>query len=401
MAIPLIVAAMVPIVSLAEARPRGTNTSTPPTSSSASSPLSGVVDDMYNAEYAKAQRLLEPWVKTHPEDFRAWNYLAEAMMDREMLREHLFNGAAFMQSGAVFRQRREPLPPGYRQRLSEVFDRAQRLEEARLRQNPKDQEALYWLGATYSGRTEFDFILLRSYLAAYHEGKQSLRDNERLLKLNPNFTDAYFVIGLAKYSIGTLPWYERLMVSLAGAHGSIPQGVADLERVSQHGHYVREDARVALVAVYERQKNPSRALSLLRQIGRAYPENYLAPLEAARIEEKAGNWRTAAQTYDAVVAKFVDGEKLSSRIPKAEILYRGGHAHERSGELLKALDFYNQASRLPSKSIYIYRSDFAAAQLDRQMNRLPEARSKYQIVASALPDSDIGKQARDALRSIN
>ncbi len=356
---------------------------------------------MYNAEYAKAQRLLEEWVKLHPADFRALNYLAEAIMDREMLREHLFNGGAYLASGAVFRKRSQPLPPGFERRLNTVFDRAQGLEEARLKQNPKQQEALYWLGVTHFGKTEFDFILLRSYWAAFHEGKQSLKDNQRLIMLNPDFTDAYFVIGLAKYAVGTLPWYERWVASLAGIDGSISQGISDLERVRRRGHYEREDARVTLVAIYERQKRYAQALTILRQIEQAYPKNYLASLEAGRIEEKEGNWRAAAQTYDAAVTNLVDGDKASGRDPSAEVLYRGGEAHERLGELQKALDFYNQAGRLPGKSIYIYRADFAAAELDRRLNRLPEAKGKYQIVASALPGSSIGRRSRQALQSIH
>jgi tetratricopeptide (TPR) repeat protein len=364
-------------------------------------PLAPVLDKMYNAEYADGQRMLELWLKSHPDDFRALNYLAESMMDREMLREQLFNGSAYMNSGQAFQHRKQPLPEGFQQRLNGIFDKAQGLEEARLKEDSKDQEALYWLGVTHGGRTEFDFILLRSYFAALHEGKQSLKDNERLLKLNPDFTDAYFVIGLAKYTVGMLPWYIKLVTSLAFAHGSLPQGIADLQRVSQHGHYARVDAQIVLVTIYERQKQYAQALALLRGLTKAYAENYLAPLEVARVEKAQGDWRAAAQTYDAAVEKFVDREKDPGRVPTAELLYRDGEAHEHLGDLQKALDVYHRAGKLPGTSMQIYKADVAAARLDQRFNHIPQAKAEYQIVVQSIPDTDIGRQARQALGGLH
>jgi tetratricopeptide (TPR) repeat protein len=363
--------------------------------------LHAVLYKMYSGDYAAAEQMLEAWLKEHPDDFRALNYLGEAMMDREMLQEHLFRGAAYMNSGQVFHQAANPVPPGFQQRLAAVFDRAQNLEEARLRQNDKDQYALYWLGVTHAGRTEFEFVLLRSYFAALHEGKKSLKENKRLLKLNPNFTDAYFVIGLARYTVGLLPWYIRWVASLAGAHGSVSGGIADLVRVSQHGHYAKVDARIVLVPIYEREKKYSQALALLRGLDNAYPENYLIRLEAARIQKAQGDWQAAAQTYDDAVTKFVVGQRASNRIPKAEILYRAGQAHEHLGQLKKALALYHEAGEIPGKSMQVYQANLAAARLDQQFKDTSRAKREYELVATAVPDTDLGRQARDALQNLH
>ena len=345
--------------------------------------------------------MLRAWLKEHPNDFRALNYLAEAMTDREMLRERLFHGSAYLNTGEVLRQHAQPLPAGFEQRLAALFNKAQNLEKARLRQNPKDQDALYWLGATYAGRTEFDFVLLRSYFAALHEGKQSLKDNKRLLKLNPNFTDAYFVVGLAQYTVGLLPWYIRWVTSLAGVHGSVPEGIADLERVSQRGRYAKVDAKIVLILIFEREKKYSQALALLHGLESAYPENYLAVLETARVQKAEGDWEDAAQTYDEAVAKFVRGEKDSDRIPRAEILYRAGQARERLGQLQKALALYHEATETPDKSMQVYEANLAAARLDEQFKDAPRAKREYELVASAVPNTDLGRQAREALESLH
>jgi hypothetical protein len=38
-----------------------------------------------------------------------------------------------------------------------LVDEVQELEERRLRHDRKDKEALYWMGVTYSTRSELDF----------------------------------------------------------------------------------------------------------------------------------------------------------------------------------------------------------------------------------------------------
>lgn len=364
-------------------------------------PLDAALNKIYNAEYRAGVQMLEAWLKNHPDDFRALTYLAETMIDDQMLQEQLFNGAAYMNSGTVFHEPRQPLPAAFEQRVEGIFDRAQTLEEARLRRNSKDREALYWLGVTYSRRAEFDFVLLRSYFAALREGEKSLKLNQRLLKIDPAFTDAYFVVGLAKYTVGLLPWYIRWVTSLAGVHGNVSQGLADLERVRQYGHYARVDAEIVLVPLYEREKKYSEALALLCGLERAYPENYLAPLEIARIQKAQRNWRAAARTYDQAVAIFVHGPESSRRIPKVEMLYRAGQAHQEVGELQKALDFYHEASQLPGSSLQIYEAALAAGRLDQHFDHTPRAKREYELVASAVPNTELGRQARQALESLH
>jgi tetratricopeptide (TPR) repeat protein len=378
------------------------STAEPAASGSAHNLVEQALNEAYNSEYGRAQRDLETWLRTHPNDIRALNYLADDLLNRQMLQENLFNGSAYLNGGRVFTTRKAPLPAGFTQRLNAVLDKAQAIEEARLKRNSRDENALYWLGVTHGTRTEFDFILLRSYFAALHEGKTAWRYHQKLLRIDPSYTDAYFIVGLGRYTLGILPWYFRVVTSLLGARGNVKQGIADLERVSREGHYVRVDAQIVLVAINERQKNYSQALALLDGLEQAYPKNYLAPLEIARIDKVEGNWRAAAEVYDATVKKFVNGDQVDPRpIPKAEILYRAGEAHEHLEQLTRALEFFHEAGRVLPKSLEVYQADFAAARLDQRLNRTATAKQEYQAVAAGLPDSAMGKASRQALRSLH
>lgn len=363
-------------------------------------PLGAIVNTMYNAEYPQAQSELQEWVKKHPDDVRAWNYLAESILDQEMVREGLYTGAAYGNSGIAFRQREEPVSAGFQAMLDPILDQAQKLETERLKRNPKDEEALYWLGVTYSTRTEFEFAINRSYLAALREGKRAWKLNEQLLKLNPHCADAYFVIGLADYAAGSLPWYFKVIASIAGVHGSRSQGIEDLKRASSEGRYTRVDAKVVLVAIYEREKEFPQALTLVRLLHQEFPWNYLAALEIGRIEELQDNWRQAAADYDAAVEKFVHGEQDPSNAPRAAILLQAGNAHEHLGETEKALDLYHEAGSQPGHAAAVYQSDLSAARLDQRLHHVAVAKKEYQAVIEAAPGTALAKQARQGLAGL-
>lgn len=334
----------------------------------ADDPLAGIVSAMYNAEYAQAQSMLQKWVADHPEDFRAWNYLSQSVLDQEMVREGLYTGAAYGNTGIAFRKRVRPVSPGFAGNLTPLLDRAQQLEMRQLGKNPRDEAAIYWLGVTYSTRTEYEFAINRSYLSALSEGKRALKLNQRLLSLNPHCADAYFVIGLANYAEGSLPWYFKLIASIAGVHGNRAKGIEELKLAASKGRYTRVDAKIVLVAIYERDKHFSEALALLRDLHKQFPWNYLAPLEIARIEEAQDHWSQAAAAYDAAVKQYVDSGQNPSQAPRAAILLEAGEAREHLGENEMALDLYQRASREPEDAPAVHEAALAAARLDRSLH---------------------------------
>jgi hypothetical protein len=64
-------------------------------------------------------------------------------------------------------------------------------------------------------------------------------------------------------------------------------GIADLQTTAAHGHYLAPFARILLSIAYVREKDKPRALELLTNLSRDFPENTLfsrqiAHLQAAR-----------------------------------------------------------------------------------------------------------------------
>ena len=356
--------------------------------------------DLYNLQFLPARQALEAWLREHPEDLRALNYLSNAILDQELLKEGLFASEAYTNKGDVFRKGKTALTPGFEKEFLASLEKAQKAAGDRLQKNPEDQDALYWAGMAHAARSEFHFILERSYLAALREGSEARKYHLKLCKLNPSYVDALLVIGLGDYVAGSLPWYVKVLASLAGFRGSRPRGLAELKRVSEEGHWARVDAKIILVTLYRRDKMYPEALALLDELVRSYPGNFLGPMEMAAVYEDQNNWPAAAKVYGGLVRKLHEHARGYELMPAAKILYRAGRVYERLGEPEEALQLYDAASgQLPGANLDAYRANLAAAELDRRLNRPAEALRNYRRVAGAVPNTEEGKAALRALQS--
>src|SRR6516165_4678986 len=313
-----------------------------------------------------------------------------------MLNEGLLSTGAYVDRGEAFRKRNAPLRADFEREFLGTLDKAQALTQVRLKQNPTDQEALYWAGVAHGTRAEFYFALARSYRAAMHEGLQARKYEMQLAHVNPRSADPLLILGIADYAAGSLPWYVKVLLSIAGLHGDRARGIAEMERASQKGHWAREDAKFVLVAVYRREKMYDKALADLQLLAQSYPRNFVVQLETARIHKDRDDWGSAVRVYDALVSKLQSNEAAGSTMPAARILYVAGQAHKHIGEQEKVLRLYEQGGALPGDSIDIYRAELAAASLYQRLGRLAEAERNYQRVASAVPDTEEGRAARRA-----
>ncbi len=366
-------------------------------STSGTDPLDAVLDLQYNLEYDAAREQLEAWLREHPADLRALNYLASALLHREMFYRGVLGTHLYGDLGGMFRTGKIPFPLGFQQQLFDVLRKAQTLAEDRLNQNAEDQQALYWVGSAHATRAVFYFTLVKSYLAALRESAEARKAHARLLKVNPSFTDAWLVVGINDYVAGSLPWYYKVLASLAGYRGNRVQGLAEVKRVAEQGTWAREDAKFILAILYRREKMYPEMLQLLQGLAQAYPRNFLVQREIAGVYAIQGDLRAAAKIYETLLSQYDSHAPGTSLIPAAKILYEAGDIYVRLGDSGNALAHYERAREFPGDDIYVYRARLAAADLYLYLNRRGEARKEYQRVADAVPDTNEGKVARRAL----
>ena len=159
--------------------------------------------------------------------------------------------------------------------------RAKLLAEARLRKDPRDMEALYFLGATEGLNAAFAAGVERRFMAAMREGSRSVDRHREVLKIDPEFHDAELTIGLYNYILGSLPLPVKVLAGTMGVRGSKKRGLEILERVARDGRWARDVARVLLIDLYKRDKRWPEAAVIARELALKYPRNYIFKLQLA------------------------------------------------------------------------------------------------------------------------
>jgi hypothetical protein len=362
--------------------------------------LDQALDHMHNLEYDTAQQEFEAWLVLHPKNLPALNYLATNMLHRELFKLGLLQLDLYGDGGSIFHGKGAKTSPQFDRDFLNAINHALNTANNRLKKNPKDEDALYWAGAAHSTLATYDFTVKRSYFAALREGSAARSLHARLYHLDHSYTDCLLVLGLDDYIVGSLPFYIKVLATLAGHHGSRAKGLAEIEKVAKQGHWAKEDATLILAVLYNREKRYPEMLATLQNLAQQNPRNFLLPLEIARAYERLGDWKKAAETYESLIAKYQAGQPNFNLMPAAEIFYEDGLMQARLGEPGQSLVRYEEAGRMPGKDIYIYRADLAAADIYASQKDLEKAKAKYQIVAEAVPGSEEGRAARRALKSI-
>ena len=152
---------------------------------------------------------------------------------------------------------------------------AKQLAQARLRKNPKDVEALYFLGAAEGLEAAFAAGVERKFMPAFRSGQDSVEHHRAVLKLAPDFHDAELTVGLMNYVVGSLPLPTKMLAATMGVRGSKKRGLEALERVAKEGKWAHDLARMLLIDLYRREKRFDDAAKMAGELAEKYPRNFL------------------------------------------------------------------------------------------------------------------------------
>jgi predicted Zn-dependent protease len=234
---------------------------------------------LYNLDYEGAHKYFQKMTDIAPDNPAGAQCYASSIWLRQLneaweLKASLYSTDAYS-SGNPKADRREA------DDFRKWIRRAKVLSEARLRRDPRDVEALYFLGAAEGLEAAFAGGVERKYMAALRAASSSVDHHREVLKLSPQFHDAELTIGLENYVVGSLPLPAKMLAGTMGVRGSKKRGLETLERVASEGHWARDTARVLLVDLYKREKRWSDAIKMARELSEKYPRNYLFKLQMA------------------------------------------------------------------------------------------------------------------------
>ena len=347
---------------------------------------------LYNFDYDKALKDFKELNRLYPSHSAGPQLLAarlwvKTLYESRRLQVSLYSSENFYATGD------DKVDPKIINEFRNLTRDAKRRLDARLKEVPKDIEALYWLGALEGLKASFAEAVERRHVAALRAGNDAVDHHREVLKLDPKQIDANLTVGLYEYVIGSLPLAYKLVAGVAGFRGSKKKGLALLEQVAKEGNWSRDDAASLLIVLYTREKRYQEALALARQLSEKYPANYLVRLEAAgalvahaEMERKAKRLEAATKLEREAFAVFdqlLQDRQLRSSISRVLDLvhFKYGEVLLTAGEGERAAKEFLAATKAPhaEQGIVTMAHLYAARALDMAGKR-NEALSQYKQV---------------------
>jgi tetratricopeptide (TPR) repeat protein len=366
---------------------------------------------LYNLDYDAARssfKEIERLFPDHPAgaQFQAALLWSKALNESRRLKSSLYGSDEFYEGSE------DKVDERLVDEFRDYTRRARLLAESRLKRDPKDVEALYFLGATEGLKAAFEAGVQRSFMSALRDGSRSVDRHRDVVKLDAGYHDAELTIGFYDYVVGSLPLPVKLLASMTGARGSKKRGLETLARVASEGRWARDDAKALLIVLYKREKRFTDALRFARELGEKYPRNYLFKLEAAdalssqaAIERAAGKPAEAAAREREAFAIF--DALLREKPARGSALSRAqDQIHFQYGETLLAAGQFERAAKefLAATTVagaeqgLVTQSHLRAAQSYDLSGRRNEALAQYRIVVTRPDIYDSQAEAKRGLR---
>jgi hypothetical protein len=238
------------------------------------------LDALYNIDYDKAQRDFKEIVQLFPNHPGGYQLLAARVWIKTLYESRRLQGSLYS-SESFYTNGDDKVDPKVITEFRNLTREAKRLAEAKLKQEPKNVEALDFLANTEGLKAAFEEAVERRHFAALRDGNDAVDHHREVLKLDPKYIDAQITIGLYEYVVGSLPLPIKILAGATGYRGSKKRGLAMLEQVAKEGRWAQDDAKTVLVLLYRREKRFADVLKLTRELSAKYPRNYLLRLETA------------------------------------------------------------------------------------------------------------------------
>ena len=368
------------------------------------------LDALYNIDYDKAERDFKEIVRLYPNHPGGYQLLAarvwiKTLYESRRLQVSLYSSESFYTNGD------DKVDPKIVTEFRNLTRESKRLAEAKLKQEPRNIEALDFLANTEGLKASFEEAVERRHYAALRDGNDAVDHHRELLKLDPKYIDAQITIGLYEYVVGSLPLPVKILSGATGYRGSKKRGLAMLEQVAKEGHWSQDDAKTLLILLYTREKRFEDVLKLTRELSVKYPRNYLLRLETADalvslagVKRKAKDTAAAVQAEKEAFATF--DELLRDRNVRESTMRALDLIHFKYGEALLIAGYNERAAKEFLAATKVERAEaglitmahlFAARSYDVAGKR-EEALVQYKEVLARPNVYDAHDEARKGLR---
>jgi tetratricopeptide (TPR) repeat protein len=364
---------------------------------------------LYNLDYEGARRRFREMTKAFPDHPAGYQFLAASLWLKTLNESRRLQASLYNDEG-FYKEKDDRADPAVTAEFRELTQKTKELCETRLRSNPKDTDALYYLGAVEGLKAAWGSMVERSFMSALSNGKDSVDHHRDLLKIDPNYTDAKVTVGMYDYVVGTLPPLVKLGATFIGFRGSKKRGLATLEQVAHEGRWARDDAKSLLIALLKREHRFRDAYNYASELATKYPRNYLFKMEAAdalvsQAEVDRATDPEAAKKTEAEAFAVFDSLLAPARGPNAPhtpldlVHYNYGDALLVAGQAERAAKELNAAATTPgAEASMVTRARLRAAQALDIAGKREEALTQYKAVLARPNVYDSHEDAKRGLK---
>ena len=127
---------------------------------------------------------------------------------------------------AQARHRRLPPQPELAEKFRRYSRQSLALSEERLRQNPKNADAYYQVGAAFGCLASYIATVEGRVRDSLGPARRAYKAHQRVLSLDPRRKDAALIVGMTRHAVASLSAPLRLIAYLAGFDGNTTRGSA-------------------------------------------------------------------------------------------------------------------------------------------------------------------------------
>src|ERR1700752_3661154 len=209
---------------------------------------------LFNLDYDAARKNFKEMATAFPNYPAGPQFLADTLWAETLYQTRRLQSSLYGNDDTFYSTSDDKADPKIVDEFRTLTRQARQLTETRLKQYPKDIEALYFMGAIEGLKAAFEEAVERRHFAALKDGSDAVNKHREVIKLDPSYRDAEITIGLYDYTVGALPLPIKVAAGMLGFRGSKKRGLATLERVAKEGNWVHDEAKTLLIVLYTREK---------------------------------------------------------------------------------------------------------------------------------------------------
>jgi hypothetical protein len=251
--------------------------------------IDSALQQMYNFNFPASHEILARYIAQHPQEPLPYAFRASAYLFYELDRMNILESEFFIDDKRIADKKKKLDPdPLIREKFLKAVSDTETRSNAVLKSNPDDRQALFAMSIAQGVSTDYMAFVEKRQIASLSVAKRSNSYAQHLMKLDPNFYDAYLTAGISEYMVGSLPFFIRWFVKFDNVEGDKKRGVERLELVSRLGHYFKPFSKILLATIALREKRPRDAQHFLQELSHDYPENPLFRRELDKVTARVG-----------------------------------------------------------------------------------------------------------------